>query len=131
MDFEVPDTIQPRELSRGGGIDGLRYRIFTVNFYWNADNQKWNVNDWKLDENGKWNAGNQVLSPLLSLRFSHLLRWEFCFQAFFPAAKHSAHLTHIFREFGVLLGIDELVFPTDLEEELEEIEFANGRYQIL
>lgn len=62
-DFEVPDTIQPREYSKGGGTDGPRHGVYAVNVNWNADDREWNVNDWRLDENGNWNAGNRVLCP--------------------------------------------------------------------
>jgi hypothetical protein len=44
-------------------MDGSRHKVFAVNVNWNSDNRNWNVNDWKLDENGKWNADNQVLCP--------------------------------------------------------------------
>ncbi len=63
VDFYVPHTIQPQEYSRGGGTDGSRHKVFAVNVNWNSDNRKWNVNDWKLDENGNWNTDNQVLCP--------------------------------------------------------------------
>jgi len=35
-DFEVPNTIQPREYSKGGGTDGPRHGVFAVNVNWNA-----------------------------------------------------------------------------------------------
>lgn len=62
-DFEVRDTIQPREYSRGGGKEGLEYKVFAINVNWNADNREWHVYAWQLDENGNWNAGNHVLCP--------------------------------------------------------------------
>lgn len=72
VDFYVPHTIQPQEYSKGGGMGGSRHEVFAVNVNWNSDNRKWNVNDWKLDENGNWNADNQVLCPGHASSFSRL-----------------------------------------------------------
>lgn len=44
-------------------VEGKNGEVFAVNVNWNADDREWNVNDWRLDENGEWNAGNQVLCP--------------------------------------------------------------------
>lgn len=88
-DFEVRDTIQPREYSRGDGKEGLEYKVFAVNVNWNSDNREWNVNDWQLDENDRWNADNQVFSRH-SQKFLSPLRWDFCFQSLLPVAEHSS-----------------------------------------
>ncbi|MDD5084079.1 MAG: hypothetical protein PHT88_04115 [Candidatus Moranbacteria bacterium] len=37
-------------------------RVAVVNVNWNADNGKWNVNDWKFGENDRWNADNRMFS---------------------------------------------------------------------
>ena len=49
-----------------------------MNVNWNSDNDKWNVNDWTLDENCNWNAGNRVFSRniIFLLRFYF---WEVFF----------------------------------------------------
>ncbi|MFZ2303183.1 MAG: hypothetical protein WAV98_00130 [Minisyncoccia bacterium] len=44
--------------------------LFAVNVNWNLDNRKWNVNDWHLDENGNWNAGNRVFRNSLLFHYS-------------------------------------------------------------
>ncbi len=62
-DFEVPNTIQPREYSRGSGIDGFRYEngvLHAVNVNWNGDG--WNVNANSVDNLNRWNDGNHVFS---------------------------------------------------------------------
>lgn len=55
-------------------MDGSGHKVFAVNVNWNSDNRQWNVNDWKLDENGNWNADNQVLYPSHPLEFLSLFR---------------------------------------------------------
>lgn len=42
-------------------VSGTRVAGYVVNVNWNADNRKWNVNAWKLDDDN-WNAGNRVFS---------------------------------------------------------------------
>lgn len=47
----------------GGDKDGFLHEsalVLVANVNWNSS--KWNVNDWDLDENGQWNAGNRVFS---------------------------------------------------------------------
>ena len=44
-------------------VEGKNGEVFAVDVYWRAGRRKWDVRDWKLDENGKWNAGYQVLCP--------------------------------------------------------------------
>lgn len=65
--------------------------LFAVNVNWNSDYRKWNVNDWHLDENGNWNAGNQVFRNSL-LFFSLLPRPRVGGVMFFylpePSTKH-------------------------------------------
>jgi hypothetical protein len=39
----------------------LHMRVVVVNVNWNVDNGKWNVNDWKFDKNGRWNADDFVV----------------------------------------------------------------------
>lgn len=55
-DFNVPNKIQPREYSRGGGKEDF-LRDFgvlgAVNVNWNGDG--WNVNAYELEN--EWNAG--------------------------------------------------------------------------
>src|SRR3989344_4164188 len=52
---------------------GTRVAGYVVNVNWNADNRKWNVNAWKLDDDN-WNAGcrafsrNSFISPVASAR---------------------------------------------------------------
>lgn len=50
-----------------------------VNVNWNADNRKWNVNAWKLDENGNWNAGNRVFRNNQNFSPTTHVAGEFCF----------------------------------------------------
>ena len=64
-------------------MDGSRHKVFVVNVNWNSDNRKWNVNDWKLDENGNWNTDNQVLCPGNAYCFSHLFGGSFDSNPFF------------------------------------------------
>jgi len=63
-DFEVPNNIQPREHSKGSGIDNFLHEngrvLWTVNVNWNDDG--WNVNANSVDNPNEWNDGNQVFS---------------------------------------------------------------------
>ncbi len=62
-------------------------KVFVVNVNWNRDNAKWNVNAWKLDENGQWSEGNRVLSR--NHMFLPLSRGSFCLYALLPSPEHS------------------------------------------
>lgn len=64
----------------------------------------------------------------VTLCFLSPLGWEFCFQAILPAAKHPSYLVHVFGKHRVFFGINQFVFPTDLEEEFQKIEFANSYF---
>lgn len=44
-------------------VDGKNGEVFAVRVRWYSDNRKWSVSDWKLDEDGRWDTGNQVLFP--------------------------------------------------------------------
>ncbi len=61
----MPNTIQPREYSKGGGTEGISYNFVNLN-QWN-DERKVNVN---RSNGNRWNASNWFggrRNPLLSL----------------------------------------------------------------
>jgi hypothetical protein len=71
-DFEVPDSMQSREYSRGSGKDGSPHNFFVANVNVNSDGTlKVNVN--RLLNDNVWNATNHhrvvVPQPAVSLTF--------------------------------------------------------------
>ena len=44
-------------------VEGKNGEVFVVGVGWDSDYRKWRVYDWKLDEDGDWDADNQVLCP--------------------------------------------------------------------
>jgi hypothetical protein len=41
-------------------VDG---KVFAAAVHWDSDDREWYVSGWKLDEDGEWHAGAQVLCP--------------------------------------------------------------------
>lgn len=58
MEIKSPNTIQPREHSRGSGSDSFPHKIFVLNVNWNGE--QWNVNVNRFDNDNEWNADNQL-----------------------------------------------------------------------
>ena len=110
-----------------------RFRVrksCVVNFNWNADDAKWNVNTWNRDDN-RWNAGNWVLSPetpIVSPPAS--CRGSFHFEAFLPPTDHAAEFLHHFRNSHVFLGVKRARLPGDAQHEFQHIGFLeSGSYR--
>jgi hypothetical protein len=81
--FKMPNTIQPRESSRGGGIDDTLYIIRNPNGNCNVfclyrdDDGSWNWN-YNWVDNDNWNADNPA--AVLATHFISLpYLGEFCF----------------------------------------------------
>ncbi len=68
---------------------------YAVNVNWNADNRKWNANDWKLDDDN-WNAGNRVFSRN-SQGSPASPGGSFRLDAAEPSAEHLAYLVERYR----------------------------------
>lgn len=83
----MPHTIQPREYSRGGASDGMRYRadaddlnLLGVN---RNDDGQW-LNAYNGNPQNQWNRDNGFvfLAPRTSFHFSpSFLAGEFCFES--------------------------------------------------
>jgi hypothetical protein len=62
VDFDVPNKIQSKEYSMGGGADGFLHEntgvLWAVNCNWNDDG--WNVNANSVENPNSWNDGNMV-----------------------------------------------------------------------
>ena len=101
---------------------GTRVAGCVVNVNWNADNRKWNVNAWKLDDDN-WNAGNRVFSrnsryifetptlPCGSLRFD----------TFLPSTKHLAYFKKWFGKGSIFCSGKNLNFPRNAKQELKPV----------
>jgi hypothetical protein len=82
---EMPNTIQPREYSKGGGMEGILYttdsdgNLNVFNVKRNDDGKQWlNANNGNPDN--FWNAENRwVFLRRNSFHFSPALVGEFCF----------------------------------------------------
>ncbi|GMU73855.1 MAG: hypothetical protein AMXMBFR44_0540 [Candidatus Campbellbacteria bacterium] len=65
----------------------VRGEVFTVNVNWNADNGKWNVNAYRLDDN-RWYRGYRAF-PSNYEDSSALSRGSFAFHTSSPSTEHS------------------------------------------
>lgn len=82
-DFKVPNTIQPRDYSKGGATDGLPHIFFVANVNLNDDGQP-DVNVNRLSNDNVWNAENhhRIVVPKLAVS-PVVIRWEFCLSLLF------------------------------------------------
>ena len=44
-------------------LEGIAFEVFAVRVCWFSGYRQWRVGDWRLDEDGYWGAGHQVLYP--------------------------------------------------------------------
>jgi len=87
-------------------------------------NQLSNDNVWNVEYRHRLVIPQHTVSPTL-------LWWEFCFETFLPSTKHPTNFLEFDGKSRIFFSINQLILPTNLEKEFEEIKLADSSDQIL
>ena len=130
----MPNSIQPREYSKGGGMDDIS-RNFDgslnllgtnrnddgswLNTYYDNPDNRWNR------DNGFAFAVSQISSFLLRIVGGVLF-----LELSVPPAEHPANFIHFFRKRDIFFIIQRFCFPKHHQEQFQRIHFSDGESNI-